>query len=90
MLELLLFTGLLVAFTALAAGVLKFIVFVVLLPIKLALLVFKGVVGLVLVLPAIALSGLVVLNIIPLLLAIVLLPVILIVGGLWALARAAF
>jgi len=84
MLELLLVFGALALGAAIFIGMLKLLVALVLLPLKIAFLAAKGVIGLVLVVPLFVIGLAVLVNVFPVIIFVLLLPVI-IVGVMFAL-----
>jgi len=84
MLELLLVFGALALGAAIFIGMLKLLVALVLLPLKIAFLAAKGVIGLVLVVPLFVIGLAVLVNVFPVIIFVLLLPVI-IVGAMFAL-----
>ena len=84
MLELLLVFGALALGAAIFIGMLKLLVALVLLPLKIAFLAAKGVVGLVLVVPLFVIGFAVLVNVFPVIIFVLLLPVI-VVGAMFAL-----
>lgn len=84
MLELLLFFGILALAAVIFIGMLKLLVALVLLPLKIAFLAAKGVVGLVLVVPLFVIGFAVLANVLPVIIFLLLLPMV-VVGAMFAL-----
>lgn len=90
MLEVLFLFGVLAVGVVVLVGILKLLVALVLLPLKLAWWMAKGLVGLLLVVPLAILAFLVITNVFPLVVFLLLLPLVVVVAGVGLLVKLAF
>jgi hypothetical protein len=90
MFELLFLTGLLILGVVVLAGILKLLFGLLLLPLKMAWWMAKGLVGLLLIVPVAIVAFLVLTNVLPIVLFLLVLPVIVVVAGVGLFVKTVF
>lgn len=88
--EFLVFFGVIFLVGAMLLGALKFLFWLILLPLKLSFWILKGVLGLVFLIPAMLFAGLAFSGLFPFVVTVILVPVLLVVAAVVALFKLAF